>query len=224
MSIHLRYILYLLTIFLLLSCQREEKQFTLLSHKRTGIEFRNPIKEFPDFNALDYNYMFNGAGVAAGDINNDNLVDLFFTGNFVGNRLYLNKGDFVFEDITGFAGVACPDVWSTGVSIVDIDGDGWLDIYVCKSGDPSAPNRHNELFINNGDLTFTEKAAEYGIADLRELTSGEKALAIASIAKPIEINAIATSHTRIWGYKTIATPNAINRRPGKNMRIPDGGF
>ena len=165
MSIHARYILCLLTIFLLLSCQREEKQFTMLSHKRTGITFRNPIKEFPDFNSMGYNYMFNGAGVAAGDINNDNLVDLFFTGNFVGNRLYLNKGNFRFEDITEKAGISAAESWSNGVSMADVNGDGYLDIYVANSTDKRQRFRKNFLFMNNGDLTFTERAEEYGVAD-----------------------------------------------------------
>ncbi|MEN8203109.1 MAG: VCBS repeat-containing protein [Bacteroidota bacterium] len=160
-----RYILSLLIIILLLSCRRDEKQFTLLSHKRTGIEFRNPIKEFPDFNSLDYNYMFNGAGVAAGDINNDKLVDLFFTGNFVGNRLYLNKGNFRFEDITEKAGISAAESWSNGVVMADVNGDGFLDIYVANSTDRRQRFRKNFLFLNNGDLTFTEQAEAYGIAD-----------------------------------------------------------
>ena len=166
MSIHFRYILYLLTIFLLLSCQREEKQFTLLSHKRTGIDFRNPIKEFPDFNTLEYNYLFNGAGVAVGDINNDKLVDIFFSGNMVGSRLYLNKGNFRFENITEKAGISAVESWSNGVSMADVNGDGYLDIYVCSSTDKRQRFRKNFLFLNNGDLSFTERAEEYGIADV----------------------------------------------------------
>ena len=165
MSVHARYILSLLIFFLLISCQREEKQFTLLSHKRTGIDFRNPIKEFPDFNSMGYNYMFNGAGVAAGDINNDNLVDLFFTGNFVGNRLYLNKGNFRFENISEKAGISSVESWSNGVVMADVNGDGFLDIYVANSTDQRQRFRKNFLFMNNGDLTFTERAEEYGIAD-----------------------------------------------------------
>ncbi len=165
MSLHLRYFLYPLIALLILSCQREEKQFTLLSHKRTGIAFRNTIKEFPDFNSLGYSYMFNGAGVAAGDINNDNLVDLFFTGNFVGNRLYLNKGNFRFEDITEKAGISAVESWSRGVVMADVNGDGFLDIYVANSTNPKQRFRKNFLFMNNGDLSFTEQAEEYGIAD-----------------------------------------------------------
>lgn len=160
-----KYITCLLISLLLVSCQHDEKQFTLLSHKRTGIVFRNPIKEFPDFNSMGYNYMFNGAGVAAGDINNDNLVDLFFSGNFVGNRLYLNKGNFRFEDITEKAGISGAEAWSNGVTMADVNGDGFLDIYVANSTDKRQRFRKNFLFMNNGDLTFSEQAETYGIAD-----------------------------------------------------------
>jgi len=165
MRIRLPYFLLLSIILLLLSCQREQTQFTLLSHKRTGITFRNPIKEFRDFNALNNSYMFNGGGVAAGDINNDHLVDLFFTGNLVGNRLYLNKGNFRFEDITEKAGISSEETWSNGVSMADVNGDGFLDIYVANSTDARQRFRKNFLYLNNGDLTFTERAEDYGIAD-----------------------------------------------------------
>ena len=165
MPVHTRYILCLLIIPLFSSCQHDEKQFTLLSHKRTGIAFRNPIKEFPDFNSMAYNYMYNGSGVAAGDINNDGLVDLFFTGNFVGNRLYLNKGNFRFENITEKAGISSTEAWSNGAVMADVNGDGFLDIYVANSTDKRQRLRENFLFMNNGDLTFTERAKEFGIAD-----------------------------------------------------------
>ena len=110
-----------------------------------------------------YRNFFNGGGVALGDINNDGLIDIYFTGNIVDNALYLNKGNWKFDDITDFAGVSCKDNWSTGATFVDINQDGLLDLYVTKSGKPGGENRHNELFINNGDLTFTEKAKEYGL-------------------------------------------------------------
>ncbi|MBL0100136.1 MAG: VCBS repeat-containing protein [Saprospiraceae bacterium] len=90
-------------------------------------------------------------------------MDIYFAGNLSENKLYLNKGNLKFEDITDKAGVSCKDVWSTGVTFVDINADGWMDIYICKSGRPGGDNRHNELFINNGNLTFTEKSKEYGL-------------------------------------------------------------
>ena len=140
--------------------------FTLMDPKMTGVDFANHVTYTEEYNTYTYRNFYNGAGVGLGDFNQDGLIDIYFCGNIVNNRLYLNLGNLTFEDITEQAGVACPDVWCTGVSIADVNGDGWLDIYVCKSGDPEAPNRNNELFINNGDLTFSEQAAKYGIDDL----------------------------------------------------------
>jgi len=137
-----------------------------MPESETGIDFVNQVDYTDDFNPYIYKNFYNGGGVAIGDINNDGLSDIFFCGNLQPNKLYLNKGNFQFEDITKESSVASKGVWSTGVSFVDINGDGYLDIYVCKSGTPEGKNRHNELFINNGDLTFTERAKEYGIADL----------------------------------------------------------
>lgn len=161
---------YFIIILLILSgtfgCRQENgKIFTSLSHKRTGIDFRNWVKESEAFNVLDYGYLYNGAGVAIGDINNDGLPDIYFASNLTKNRLYLNKGDFRFKDITDEAGVGGPGTWSTGVQMADVNGDGFLDIYVCTSTDGRAAYRRNLLYINNGDLTFTESAAKYGIAD-----------------------------------------------------------
>jgi hypothetical protein len=129
----------------------------------TGITFENKLPYTEEFNTYTYRNFYNGGGVALGDINNDGLLDIYFTGNIVDNKLYLNKGNWKFEDITEKAGVACSNVWSTGATIVDINGDGFLDIYVCKAGKPGGENRHNELFINNGNLTFKESAKEYGL-------------------------------------------------------------
>ena len=137
--------------------------FSLLDEKQTHIGFINKLENTEQLNTYTFRNFYNGAGVGIGDFNNDGLPDIYFCANQAGNRLYINKGNFVFEDVTDHAGVACEGSWSTGVSIADVNGDGWLDIYVCKSGDPNSKNRHNELFINNGDLTFTERAAEYGL-------------------------------------------------------------
>lgn len=131
--------------------------------KKAGIDFVNQLDQTEELNTYTFKNFYNGAGVGIGDINNDGLPDIYFCGNTRDNKLYLNKGEFHFEDITEKAGVACKDVWSTGVSMIDINADGWLDIYVCKSGQPGAVNRHNELFINNGDLTFTESSRAYGL-------------------------------------------------------------
>jgi enediyne biosynthesis protein E4 len=148
------------------SCyDKKDTMFTSLAEGKTGINFRNLLKESEDFNVMTYQYFYNGSGVASGDINNDGLVDLCFTGNMVKNRLYLNKGNFQFEDITPKSTIADKQGWCTGVTMVDINADGWLDIYICRTADGDLDKRKNLLFINNKDLTFTEKANEYGIAD-----------------------------------------------------------
>jgi hypothetical protein len=142
------------------------KLFIELSKKETGINFRNLIKEDnPDFNIALYPYFYNGSGVAIGDINNDGLPDICFTGNMVKNRLYINKGNMHFEDITERSGIASKEGWCTGVTMVDINEDGNLDIYICRSGLKNESYRKNMLFINNGDLSFSEQAAAYGIDD-----------------------------------------------------------
>ncbi|HPH18209.1 MAG TPA: VCBS repeat-containing protein, partial [Haliscomenobacter sp.] len=140
--------------------------FSQMPSSITGIDFSNQIQYTEEYNPYTFRNFFNGSGVGLGDINNDGLIDVFFCANMESNRLYLNKGNFQFEDITQKAGLSTKNVWSSGVAMVDINGDGLLDIYVCKSGKPEGNRRYNELFINNGDLTFTEKAAEYGLADL----------------------------------------------------------
>lgn len=145
--------------------KRNQTLFTLLDPAQTNIDFENTLVSSEEFNTYLYRNFYNGGGVGIGDINNDGLPDVYFCGNMQSNKLYLNKGNFQFEDITEKAGVACQEVWSSGVSFADINADGLLDIYVCKSGTPGGENRNNELFINNGDLTFTEKSKEYGIAD-----------------------------------------------------------
>lgn len=115
-------------------------------------------------NTYTYKNFYSGGGVGLGDFNNDGLIDIFFSGNLVPNKLYVNKGNLRFEDISESSGVCNKGVWTTGVSIADVNADGFLDIYLCKSGPPGGPRRYNELFINNGDLTFTDKAKEYGLA------------------------------------------------------------
>lgn len=129
--------------------------------KDSGILFSNDIKETDSLNYFTYPYMYMGGGISAGDVNNDGLIDLFFTANMKSNKLYLNKGGFKFDDITDKANVGGDDRWFTGSTMVDINNDGYLDIYVSVSG--KGKNRNNILYVNNGDSTFTEKAAAYGI-------------------------------------------------------------
>jgi hypothetical protein len=159
-------LIFLGTSFFISSCMKKKGElFTPLSQNRTGIKFRNIIKETEDFNHLEYSYLYNGAGVAIGDINNDGLPDIYFTGNLASSRLYLNKGDLRFEDITETAGVGSKETWNNGATMVDINGDRLLDIYVCSSTDGRPKYRKNLLFINQGNLTFSEKAVEFGIDD-----------------------------------------------------------
>ena len=153
----------LVIIALLGGCKKGGQLFNTLSPKKTGIDFANDITQSDDLNILDYLYFYNGGGVAIGDINNDGLPDVFFSGNQVKNRLYLNKGDLKFEDVSDQSGIAGNSTWNTGVVMADVNGDGWLDIYVCAVVGIHGFNGYNELYINNQDGTFTEKASEYGL-------------------------------------------------------------
>ena len=155
-------LLGLFTLFIL-SCKDTSSRFELMKPSTTGVAFNNELSYTEAFNPYTYRNFYNGAGVALGDINNDGLIDIYFTGNLVNNALYLNRGDFKFEEIAETAGVACENIWSSGATFVDINQDGWLDLYVCKSGMPGGENRHNELFINQKDNTFKESSAEYGL-------------------------------------------------------------
>lgn len=143
-----------------------KSKFQALSSEKTNIRFTNTIvKETEEMNCFNFFNMYNGGGVAIGDINNDGLADIYFTGNQVDNKLYLNTGNLTFKDITTKAQVSGKKEWTTGVIMADVNGDGWLDIYVCQSGGQNASDMKNLLFINNQDLTFTESAEKYGLAD-----------------------------------------------------------
>ena len=158
-------IVNIIAISLLVSCSNEsEKQFTLLSPNNTGVNFINKLQEDNQINYFTYPYIYMGGGVSVGDINNDNLDDLFFTGNMTDNKLYLNKGNLKFDDITIQSGVSGDNRWYTGSTMIDINNDGFLDIYVSVAGLDGVKN--NELYVNNKDNTFTEMAKEYGIDDI----------------------------------------------------------
>lgn len=153
-------------LFLLNSCKSKEDQhlFTSLPASETHINFSNNLEKKPMFSILYYLYYYNGGGVATGDINNDGLTDIYFTANkFGGNKLYLNKGNFQFEDITHQAGVAGTADWSSGVTMADVNADGLLDIYVSTISNGYGLKGHNELFINRGNNTFTEESEKYGL-------------------------------------------------------------
>jgi hypothetical protein len=170
--------IFILLLFLVSSCKKEKENhlFTLMDASDTHASFVNHLdyerQIKTKFNIYTYRNFYNGGGVALGDVNNDGLIDIFLTANMGPNALYLNKGNFEFEDISEKAGITGIGQWSTGVSFADVDGDGWLDIYVCNSGILQGEHRRNELYINNGDLTFSEKAKEYGIDDGGNSTHG----------------------------------------------------
>lgn len=145
--------------------QNEQYLFEELSSSSTGITFENTLRFDERFNVFQYRNYYNGGGVGVGDINNDGLEDLYFSANDGPNHLYINKGNLQFEEVASSAGVAGNRGWATGVAIADVNADGWLDIYVCNSGNIQGDDKHNELFINNQDGTFSEKAAEYGLDD-----------------------------------------------------------
>ncbi|WP_222981870.1 VCBS repeat-containing protein [Flagellimonas meishanensis] len=156
-------LLALLVSIFLSGCKKTGDLFENPSPESTGITFTNTLTESDNLSILDYLYFYNGGGVAIGDINNDGLPDIFFTGNQVKNKLYLNKGNLEFEDISNTAGIEGNSSWNTGTTMADVNGDGLLDIYVCAVVGLSGFNGFNELYINNGDATFTESAAAYGL-------------------------------------------------------------
>ena len=164
-----------LIFFILNSCDNSEAKsdsieltggLELMSSTHTGINFNNSITESETVNHIYYNQIYSGSGVAIGDLNNDGYPDIYFGGNQVGDKLYVNKGDLSFEDISKKSKISQSPGWTWGITMADVNSDGYLDIYVCRNGESMNPNdRKNKLFINNKDLTFTESASEYGIAD-----------------------------------------------------------
>lgn len=169
----------LLLLIALSSCEGKLTQFTLITAQDSGLEFSNELAETEHNNIMTYEYSYNGGGVAVGDLNGDDLADVYFSGNTVANKLFINKGELKFEDVTEISGTAGRTDWKTGVTMADVNADGWLDIYVCYSGNAPGegydrpvikdhPKRSNELFINNGCEpggipTFTESARAYGL-------------------------------------------------------------
>ena len=173
-----KWLLHVLSVsFFLHSCSNQPTRdlypeqitggFELLPAEKTGVDFSNTIKESTYFNHYYYTQIYVGSGVAIGDINNDGLADVFFGGNQVSDKLYLNKGGFKFEDITQKSKLAINSGWTWGVTMADVNADGYLDIYVSRNGNSENPSdRRNQLYINNQDLTFTESAIKYGLADV----------------------------------------------------------
>ena len=184
--------------------------FTALSSEETGILFVNKNEENERHNILGYEYFYNGGGVALGDINNDGLIDIYFSSNQGENKLYLNKGNLQFEDITENSGVAAPLGWKTGVAMVDINADGYIDIYLSRSGDLPPESRRNILFINNKDLTFTNQAEAYGLDDDSYSTQA----AFFDFDRDGDLDAFLLNHSRL----TISNSYDIARR-NSNQRV-----
>lgn len=158
------HIFFLIVVLFFISCNRPDTLFTALPASKTNITFQNNLPQRKGFNILYYLYYYEGGGVAIGDINNDGLPDIYFTANTkANNKLYLNKGNFKFEDVTAKAGVAGISDWSSGVTMADVNADGWLDIYVCAVTGKCGLTGHNELYINNHNGTFTESSEQYGL-------------------------------------------------------------
>jgi hypothetical protein len=175
MSKHPLYFLLCIALLCLFSCLGKKTLFQPVSSENSGIHFQNIIRENDSINVLDYENVYNGGGVGVGDFNNDSLQDLYFTGNLVANKLYLNRGNFKFDDVTEKAGVAGSGRWCRGAAVVDINNDGWQDIYVAASIKETATDRQNLLYVNqgldnNGIPAFKEMAADYGLNDTTHST------------------------------------------------------
>src|SRR6185369_379982 len=155
--------LFFFILLCFLSCNNHQAKPLFELEANTGIDFNNTVIDGKLENSFLFRNFYNGGGVATGDINNDGLPDVLLTSNMGDNKLFLNKGNFKFEDITPKSGLKQDSMWSTVVTMVDVNNDGWLDLFVCNSGHMKNGNRKNKLYINNHNLSFTESAAQYGL-------------------------------------------------------------
>lgn len=206
---------WVFSISLLCACNEsiEEKNWTFekIESHHSNVTFSNDLTHDvgTKSNLFDFDYFYNGSGVATIDINNDDLPDLLFTANQVQNRLYLNKGDFVFEDITETSGINAGKQWSNGVTVVDINGDGHEDIYISQGGPYESDKRKNLLYINNGDLSFTERAETYGLADQGISTQS----AFFDYDRDGDLDCIVMNESTLHGYDPISFQRRILERP-----------
>ena len=196
--------------------------FTQLDSEDSGIDFTNNLKPDDQLSIMTYPYFYNGGGVAAGDINNDGLVDLYFASNQGNDKLYLNQGNFVFKDISLQAGIDNGSEWHTGVNFVDINGDGWLDIYVCTVSNIAGLTGHNRLYINQGDGTFQEESVKYGLAYAGLSTHS----AFFDFDKDGDLDCYLLNHAAHDAFSNYAlTAKSIrNDSLGDRLYLNDGGF
>ncbi|WP_242156930.1 VCBS repeat-containing protein [Aestuariivivens sediminis] len=229
--------IFLIVLFYI-SCVKEsdntnkETLFTNLDSNDTGVKFTNTVLNEKDVNIFTYRNFYNGGGVAIGDINNDDLPDIFFTANQGANKLFLNKGHLKFEDISKSANIEGNNVWSTGVNMVDINNDGFLDIYVCNAGNVTGDNLKNELYINNGNLTFTEQAEKFNLAESGLTThaaffdydkDGDLDVYILNNSF-IPVNSLNYSNKRELRAKDWEVPSLLKGGGDKLLRNDDGKF
>lgn len=205
--------IYASIIFALIQgCNNREQLFKKIDITQAGIDFENKLTPTEDFNIIDYLYFYNGGGVAVGDINGDDLPDIFFSGNQVTNKLYLNRGNLKFEDITDKAGVGGESSWNTGAVMADINGDGLLDIYVCAVVGLKNLRGLNELYINNGDNTFTERAAEFGL----DFESYSSSAVFLDYDRDGDLDMYLLNHA-------VHTPGSFARASARNLRTYETG-
>ncbi len=178
------------------------QMFSEVPSELSGLQFSNDLTVdlSTKFNLLDFDYFYNGAGVGIVDINNDGLEDVILTGNMVPNKLFLNKGELVFEDISDESGINQGKHWSNGVSIADVNADGFMDIYISQGGPNVESERNNLLFMNNGDLTFSEKAAEFGLSDVGISTQS----AFFDMDKDGDLDCFVMNESILYGYDPVA--------------------
>lgn len=218
-----RLIIVIILVSITLSCSNQKKDsseqiaynqttntkiFESISSEISNITFSNNLKENVETydNVFNFDYFYNGAGVGVEDINNDGLLDIIFSGNQVENKLYLNKGDFKFEDISKSSGINTGKKWSNGVTFVDINNDGWQDIYISQGGPNNRSNRNNLLFINNKDLTFTEKAQELGLDDAGISTQS----AFFDYDKDGDLDCVVMNENELYGLDPISLLKTVN--------------
>ena len=216
--LHVLFFILLLVMISLMGCKTDganqqsvEFGFEKIKSQQSNVTFSNDLTHDVNSksNLFDFDYFYNGSGVAAIDVNNDDLPDLFFTANQVQNRLYLNKGDFVFEDITESAGINAGKQWSNGITVVDINGDGLDDIYISQGGPYESGKRKNLLYVNNGDLTFTERAESAGLADQGISTQS----AFFDYDRDGDLDCIVMNESSLYGYDPISFQRRILERP-----------